>query len=183
MSSSANPSFLAPGLRPHLVATCILHLVTVLFLAACGFTPLYGTAGDKGQVTAGLTDVYIDNIPDREGQYLRNALIDRFYLTGRPDNALYSLTVAPISESSADLDITKSSDATRAQLRLATRMLLTDRATGKLLLERNLTSITSYNVLQSQFTTRVSEQNARENALDDLARQIEQQLALYFRRQ
>lgn len=166
------------------VRLCALALFVLLSLSACGFTPLYGTGGKAGApVAADLGSVYIENIPDREGQYLRNALIDRFYLSGRPDNAFYSLTVAPVQESLTDLDITKSSDATRAQLRLATVMILRDRGAGQILLERKLTSITSYNVLQSQFTTRVSESNARQNALDDLARQVEQQLALYFRRQ
>lgn len=154
-----------------------------LLLSACGFTPLYGTAspGDSA-VTASLDTVFIDNIPDREGQYLRNALIDRFYRHGQPADAPYILHVAKIDERRTDLDITKSSDATRAQLRLNTEMILTDRADGKEILRRNLTAITSYNVLQSQFTTRVSEDNARLNALDDIARQIETQLSLYFKR-
>jgi len=160
-----------------------LIFIVGLQLSACGFTPLYGKAANDPAIAAELNRVHIDNIPDREGQYLRNALIDRFYSDGRPDNSIYRLNIAPVLESLTDLDITKSSDATRAQLRLTSRMVLFERATGKVLLERNLNSITSYNILQSQFTTRVSEDNARLNALDDLARQIEQQLALYFRRE
>lgn len=161
--------------------------LALLFLCACGFTPLYGTGGNADgtrslSVQQGLDSVSIDNIPDREGQYLRNALMDRFYSAGRPDDARYRLVIESVHETKTDLDITKSSDATRAQLRMNTLMTLTDRASGQELLRRKLSAITSYNILQSQFTTRVSEQNARENALDDLARQIEQQLALYFKR-
>lgn len=162
----------------------IFSITSLLFLTACGFSPLYSnhSGTQNAAITGNFDRVFIENIPEREGQYLRNALIDRFYVSGRPDNALYRLNVSPIAETRTDLDITKSSDATRAQLRLRSKMVLTDRASGRELLSRNLVSITSYNILQSQFTTRVSEQNARENALDDLARQIEQQLALYFRR-
>lgn len=160
-----------------------MALVALLLLAGCGFTPLYGTPSvPEAAVSAGLDHIYIENIPDREGQYLRNALIDRFYTHGRPADAAYGLKIKPLRESKTDLDITKSSDATRAQLRLTTEMVLTDLGSGQELLRRKLTSITSYNVLQSQFTTRVSEENTRQNALDDLARQIEQQLALYFSR-
>jgi len=61
-------------------------------------------------------------------------------------------------------------------------MTLTNKATNEQLLKRDLTVVTSYNILNSQFTTHVSETNARENALEDLARQIETQLALYFDR-
>ena len=162
----------------------ILALLMFTGLTACGFNPMYGERGVSGQseVRAGFNSIYIDNIPDFEGQYLRNALIDRFYSNGRPDRARYRLTINPIKETKTDLDITKSSDATRAQLRLNTSMSLIDRQTNKMLLERKLVSITSYNILKSQFTTRVSEQNTRQNALDELARQIEQQLALFFKR-
>jgi LPS-assembly lipoprotein len=142
-----------------------------------------GQTGPQAAVKAAYNDIFIDNIPDREGQMLRNHLIDRLYTSGRPVYPSYTLAVGKINESLSDLDITKSSDATRSQLRLSTSMALKDNATGQALLKRDLTAITSYNVLQSQFTTRVSEQNARENAITDLARQIELQLGLYFNRE
>ncbi len=161
-----------------------ITLILMLCLSGCGFTPLYGEPSEsaKEQIGAGFDQIFIENIPDREGQYLRNALIDRFYSAGRPDAASYRLYIEPIAERKTDLDITKSSDATRAQMRLSTEMILSDRVSGRNLLRRKLVSITSYNILQSHFTTQVSEQNARRNALDDLARQVEQQLALYFKR-
>ena len=160
----------------------LLIPLSLLTLVACGFQPLYGTDAEQAGVAAQLADVSIDNIPDREGQALRNALIDRFYRHGRPASPRYALHVQPLRERLSDLDITKSSDATRGQLRLETVMTLKDAATDAPLLRRELVAITSYNILSSHFTTRVSEENARQNATDDLARQIETQLALYFRR-
>lgn len=166
--------------KTTLVAFCALILLSA---AGCGFRPLYGTAGpDAGAAATRLDAVSIGNIPNREGQYLRNALIDRFYRSGEPADPAYILTVAPVRERLTDLDITKSSDATRGQLRLETHIRLSDGPTGNPLLSRDLTAITSYNILNSRFTTRVAEDNARLNALDDLARQIEAQLALYFQR-
>jgi LPS-assembly lipoprotein len=61
-------------------------------------------------------------------------------------------------------------------------MDLVDISTGENVLSRPVKAITSYNVLGSQFTTRVSENDAREAALEDLARQIETQIALYLKR-
>lgn len=154
-------------------------------LSACGFSPVYGTLGtDKeyGQEDL-LSYVTIGSIPDREGQFLRNALIDRFYRYGRPTNPQYRLSLTPIEESVRDMDITENSDSTRGQLRLDTVMILSDAITGEKLLERRLHSITSFNILSSEFANRVSEQNTRENALNDLARQIERQLTLYFKRE
>ncbi len=153
-------------------------------LTACGFSPMHGkySAANSQTVQNDLSQIYIENIPNREGQFLRNALIDRFYQNGHPTNPAYKLDINTIEERLTDLDITKSSDATRAQLRLNTSLTLMDKQNNAVLLTRKLTATTSYNILQSQFTTRVSEQDARENALNDLAAQIERQISLYFNR-
>jgi LPS-assembly lipoprotein len=155
-----------------------------LLVSGCGFTPMYGNHAtpEGGPVETALTQVEIENIPDREGQYLRNALIDRFYRNGRPSAPRYRLSVNPVQESLIDLDITKSSDSTRGQLRLTTSMNLVDTQSGESVLTRPLQSITSYNILTSEFATRVTEDNARMNALDDLARQIELQIGLFLER-
>lgn len=163
----------------------IAILLTLGLLGGCGFTPLYGSAGsaNRHQVQSVLNNIAIENIPNREGQYLRNRLIDRFYTGGDPMAPAYTLILSPVTESKRDLDITKNANATRAELRVGTTMVLRDRASGAALLTRDLTASTSYNILASQFTTRVSEDNARLNALDALARQAEQAAVLYFERQ
>jgi LPS-assembly lipoprotein len=156
----------------------------LLSLAACGFRPVYGVNRDTPTgVEEKLAQVDIANIPDREGQYLRNQLIDRFYRDGRPVDPKYTLNAMNLTETKTDLDITKSSDTTRAQLRETIGYYLVDNTTGETVLSRSAISITSYNVLGSEFATRVTEENARTDALDDLARQIELQLNLYFKRQ
>lgn len=159
---------------------------TVLSLAACGFEPMYASGGAKGaqsdDVQGELAQVEIGNIPDRDGQYLRNALIDRFYQHGRPAQPRYKLNIRSIRETKTDLDITKSSDATRGQLRLTTAMTLVDVSTGEVVLNRALTASGSYNILGSEFANRVTEQNTRDSALNDLARQIELQVGLYLKR-
>ena len=168
-----------PATMPVLFRTLIV--IALLSMTACGFKPLYGTQSESTSYAA-MNDIYIDNIPNREGQFLRNELMDLLYSKGRPANPVYNLHVSPIEETKTNLDLTISADATRAQLRLDTTIRLTEKDTGVLLLEREMTTITSYNILQSQFTTRVSETNTRENALRDLAKQIQLQLGLYFQR-
>lgn len=158
--------------------------LSLLLVAACGFTPMYGSgAGPSGvSATQGLDKVDIALIPDESGVFLRNLLIDSFYRDGYPASPTHVLKVENLNEREYSLDITRQSEATRKQIRLTATLILTDRATGQPVLTRPLTAITSYNVLGSQFTTRVSENDAREAALADLARQIETQTALYFKR-
>jgi len=156
--------------------------LALLSLAACGFTPMYSSSTKSTSVEKGLGQVEIAMIRDQSGVYLRNMLIDNFYQDGYPGSPTHILQVGPITESALDLDITLQSEATRKQIRLNTPMTLVERDSGKVVLNRALTSVTSYNVLGSQFTTRVSENDAREAALTELARQIETQVSLYLNR-
>src|SRR5688572_4870565 len=89
----------------------------LLFLGACGFTPMYASGGN-GDAVAGLNRVEIAVIPDEEGIALRNALIDRFYADGYPTSPTHKLIIAPINELERDLDITVESEATRKQIKL-----------------------------------------------------------------
>lgn len=164
----------------YIMSIKFILILPFLLLSACGFSPMYGEK--SGSVKSGLDQVEILIIPDREGQYLRNALMDRFYHSGVPTNPAYKLNIKKINETIADFDITIESEATRRQLKLTTDMVLTDNKSGKTILTRQLEAITSHNVLESEFSTLVTEQSAREAALNDLARQIERQLALYFTR-
>lgn len=161
-----------------------LPLMLIIFLAACGFSPMYGSGKGSMGVSAieGLDTVDIALIPDQKGVALRNILIDRFYQGGYPATPAYTLKVSEILERESDLDITIESEATRKQIKLNADMVLSDHKTGQIVLSRQLYATTSYNVLGSQFTTRVSEGDAREAALADLARQIEMQVSLYFKR-
>lgn len=160
----------------------ILLFLSVLLLSACSFSPMYGSenAQNNSSTKSNLNQVEISIIPDRSGQYLRNELIDRFYTDGYPSNPRYKLSVAPIQETVSDFDITLESEATRQQIKLATSLNLIDLESGKNVLNRPVRAVTSNNILESEFSTLITEQSAREAALDDLARQIERQLALYF---
>ena len=157
--------------------------VTVLLaapLGGCGFTPLYGSNSAQNSAAQDfLSQIAIDNIPDRDGQYLRNRLIDRLHPYGPAAQSRYGLRMGAVQERKTNLDVAKSADATRAQLDISTTLTLRDLSTGREVLRRELSATTSYNILSSQFTTRVSEDNARRNALDDIARQAEQQIMLY----
>jgi LPS-assembly lipoprotein len=162
---------------------CLLAAPTLL--NACGFQPVYGKHGAAASATGKTAETHlalteIEIIPDREGQILRNALMDSFYRTGNPANPEYTLIVTPIQEQVVKLDITKTADSTRGQLRLSTQIKLINKQTGETLFQKAVLSTTSYNILASEFATRVSESSTRENAIKDLARQIETKLALYF---
>ncbi len=163
-----------------------LSLISLASLTSCGFQPLYGNyapSASNQMPQKTMERIKISNIPDRSGQFLRNRLIDLINPHGEPSNPAYMLVVSKLSEAISDLDITETADSTRAQIKIDTTIALMDPQTQKPVFSRTIRSISSYNILSSEFATRVSEQNARENALIDLARQTQTQLALFFARE
>jgi hypothetical protein len=161
--------------------TSILSAITLcVLIAGCGLTPVYSTNNNNTGAASQLRLTEISNIPEKTGVDLRNELVDRMHLDGTPYNARYKLSVQPVSESSAGLGISKDASVTRYQLRMGTNLELIDMRTKDVLLQRKVSAVTSYNVLDSHFTTLVSEREARMNGIKELAEQILIQLDLYF---
>ena len=86
-------------------------VLSLTLITGCGFSPVYGKKSLGGDaVPAALRTIEVETIPDREGQFLRNELIDRFYLSGAPINPAYKLYIEPINENRSELDITVAAD-------------------------------------------------------------------------
>lgn len=156
-------------------------LVVAVFslLSGCGFTPVYsGASGAK--VKFDLSSVSIEPIKDRIGQRLRNHLIDIINPAGRPSKAEYSLSI-DLKESKQTLAVQKTEIATRANLSFTARFGLTRRGQSDTLLNGQSTSVTSYNILSSEFATLVAERNARDRAVRELSIEIANQLAIFLR--
>lgn len=150
----------------------------VLFLTACGFSPIYGSHGDKPAVTASLGAIAIDAIPDSNGQFLRNKLMDRLYTQGRPKAPKARLSVA-LRSSEDDLGIQKDATASRSRLTLWADYTLTDND-GNVLLKRTVRSIASYNKIDAQYGMVATQRNVYERTLNEVGEQIVNALSLYY---
>ena len=148
----------------------------LLLVSACGFTPVYGTRS----TSTDLSSITVDIIPNREGQIIRNHLIDRLYKNGYPSAPRYSLNVTSVEESIVEIGIDQDDEASRAQLRQKTTMRLKNIETNKIILTRTVRATSGYNILAGQFTTYVTEDDARAQALKALSENIMTQLELYF---
>jgi len=127
-----------------------------------------------------MAQIEIASIPEKSGLDLRNELMDRLYRSGKPSNPKYRLVITPITEIKAGLGIAKDASVTRSQLRQRATFTLINLEANKTVLTRGVSAVTSYNVLDSHFTTLVSETEARKNGVIELAGQIVLQLDLYF---
>jgi LPS-assembly lipoprotein len=157
-------------------------LLALLTLAACGFEPMYGTESAQSQaISTALPDIEVSNIPDRDGQYLRNLLMDQLYRHGRPDAAPYILKFSALTKNIVDLGLQKDATATRAQIQISAHMDLIDKSTGKPVLQRDFRNVGAYNLLDDQLATLVSQQNITESTLHEMRDEAVTQLSLYFR--
>lgn len=148
-------------------------------LSGCGFRPLYGRSGDT-DLGETLSQVEIGPIPDRVGQLVRNALLDGFTPRGTRGQALYRLDVI-VTESISSLALRKSANATRADLNLNGSFRLLTQDTGESLLSGSSHAISSYNILNSEFTTLMAEKGARDRAAQQLADDIRVKVATFLK--
>ena len=153
----------------------------LLTVSGCGFHAMYGDKSDAA-TAANYSNITIDPIPDRDGQYLRNQLIDRMYLDGRPGLTPYTLKVAPVKTLTTNIGIRKDATSTRAMAEVDTTMQLIENNTGKVLLQRDVRATGGYNLLDNQFATIVSRQSVDEHMLEELADDIVTEVGLYFHR-
>lgn len=163
----------------------LLILAALLLpLSACGFKPMYGESSGVFDASDALeSGIEIANIPDREGQFLRNQLIDRLNLKGRPGDAPYILSMTPLLTELTNLGIRKDATSTRAMLQVTSTMTLTERATGKAVLVRDVRAVGGYNQLDNQFATLVSRSSVSSHMLEELADTVVTEIALHFNRE
>jgi LPS-assembly lipoprotein len=158
-----------------------LLLLGLAFLAACGFQPLYA---ERGEATAAdqLAAVRIEPMPNRSGQILYNALREGLNPLGRPASPDYVLRVK-LDESSEELALRTDETATRVNVTLTAAFVLLPIEGKTPVLEGVSRTTTAYNVLASPYATLTSSEDARARALDDIAREIRQRLAVFLTRQ
>jgi LPS-assembly lipoprotein len=150
-------------------------------LGGCGFQPLYGARDNDAEVSSSLASIRIEPLRDRVGQQMHNFLRDRLNPGGQPSAPSYRLRVG-LTESLSELAVRRDETATRANLRMDAKFFLLDENGQNALLTGRSSSTTSYDILRNPFATTVSEADARERALREVADNIRTRLAVFFAR-
>lgn len=161
----------------------LIALSLCLNLAACGFTPVYATPDTGTQVAMQdrLRDVEIGLIADRNGQYLRNALLDQ---TGAPQGPQrYFLRVHRLQQIDTGFGLRKDASNTRGDITVTAQMDLIDSQTGTVVLTRPLRARGGYNRLDNLYGTIVSEEDLLNRLLDEMADRAVTELTLFFSRE
>lgn len=155
----------------------LVVLVLAFCVAACGFRPLYSGTNTFAGGSAVHQRVWIQTIPDIAGVKLRNALIDRFYNHGSPQNPDYILKIT-LRQDIRNVVISRDDFANRVQMVISAQYTLLRRDTRETIETGTLRASSSYNILSSQYTTLVTEDEARDLAIADLADKMTQRIGV-----
>lgn len=155
----------------------------VFATSSCGFKPMYGEQGlSDATLTGARPEIFINNIPDREGQILRNLLIDQLYTNGRPINYTYEIEFTPLRIKTTEMGIKKDASATRIQVQITTDMKLVRNSYGEkeVILTRKFKSVGAHNLLYNQLASLTSREDIVRDILKEMSQEITAKLDLYF---
>lgn len=155
----------------------ILSFCLCLLLESCGFRPLYTTSGNISNV---CYPIKIKTIKDRNGQILRNQLLDLLTPEGEPEKPKYVLEI-DLVESIKAIGVNKDETTSRKEAVLTAKLKLADSKSGNIVYAHSLKSINSFEVIsQDYYSDVVAQDYAKENALQLLAEKIKLTISTYL---
>lgn len=152
--------------------------VGLLLLQACGFEPLHMRHKESPAGHTMIEGLSIDRIPDREGQILRNYLIDFLdpVHQGAPAHPRQFLEVT-LKKTKATMAIRKDGTTSRYQIILNGDVTLWDQDRKKRLITEKVRAVNSYSVGEisagAAYSTNISEKDATHKALRLMAEEIQ----------
>ena len=153
-------------------------------LGGCGWQPLYGRMNSGGGAAGGnagpeLAKVRIAPIADRVGQNLYNALRDRLNPGGPPSSPRYDLVIR-LEEHTQQLLVLEDQTATRIDLTLNASYYLYQRGTKTPVFHGQSRATTSYDLLNDEYATIQSTDDAHRRGALTLADDIATQVAVFL---
>ncbi|MGE5539746.1 MAG: LPS assembly lipoprotein LptE [Gemmatimonas sp.] len=155
-----------------------LAIALVLLLAGCGYHPLYGTRADSASADE-LASIYVGPVPNREGQILRNYLIERLSENAQPGNPTHTLQIA-LSIQATGVALSRDNTTSRTNITAIANFVLSEPATNRPVLKGVVRATSSYDVMQSDYATLVSREDAVNRTLREVSDEMRTRLAVYF---
>lgn len=155
----------------------VFALAAVSLATGCGFEPL-NRERPGANVTENLAAIRIEPIAERSGQILRNYLLDRLTPRGTPARVEYVLRVR-LHEPRQTLALRRDDVISRIAYSASVSFDLFD-GSGRRIMGGSASHSTDYEVTNSEFSTLMALQSARERVLELVGDDIRHQLAIHF---
>ena len=153
-------------------------------LAGCGFHPVYmpTESGDAGTAQREMAAVFIDNIGERSGQLLRQALQERFERGETGVARRYTLTVN-YGIGGEGIAVLTDNNVTRIRVIGDAKWYLVAQDPGRTRLAAgHAHAVDGFNILNQQyFFSDLSNEDSQKRMADAIADQIAIQVAAWFR--
>ena len=137
----------------------------VLFLSACGFSPLY----QEVTVDTGNVPVKVAPIPNQYGFAMRQIIQNKL---GDSSDFQYTLTVSAPTFSSWDQTIDDKNFATMMGITGSVGYQLTENKTHKEILNSSTSLNSSYSVVKDPYATVIAERKVKKELAEQLAEQV-----------
>jgi LPS-assembly lipoprotein len=164
------------AMRPWRAAAALALILAAL--TACGFHPLYATRQPLGYDPV-LAAVQVRPAPDRVGQILVAALREQLNPVGAQLKPRYVLNIT-LSLLPANLGIERDNTSTHGELTLIAILKLTPAGSTNIVFEQTVQRIASFDYPFDAYAATVAQNNARDIAANDLAREIAEKLEIYL---
>jgi LPS-assembly lipoprotein len=154
-------------------------------LSGCGFQPVYmpTASGNAGVAQRELAAIYVDIIPERPGQLLRQELQERFEMSGRDTAARYNLSVS-FGISGEGIAIQPDTVATRIRnIATANWTLIAQDPGHTRLTSGSAKAVDALNIFDTQyFAVDLETEAVTRRLAKEVADRITLQLAVFFRK-
>ena len=161
------------------VQSCIFCVIASIFFlsSGCGFTSIHGPGSPA--TISNLAKFKINPIPDRIGQMLRNELIQQMRHGADVETPRFYVAVSLV-ERLNELGIQKDDVATRANLILDATFRVTEDQNGQSIYIGRSRSVSSYDILTSDFATLSALRDARRRGVKTLAQNIKSRISVWL---
>jgi len=154
--------------------------IVSLLVSACGFQPLYAKrANSSGEIATTnqlLASVQVESIENREGQILRNLLLDRLNSDYESAPIKYHLT-SKISITTSGLGVQSDDTTNRNKLTVTAQFNLIGSKKNR---KFYITQISSYSETESEYPALVAKQDAINRNLREIANDAKIRISLFL---
>lgn len=155
-------------------------LIAGLVLTGCGFRPLHSVGIHGKKFTPrDLSGIRIDQLDNRNGQMVRNLLIELFSTAENVSKPRYRMSIK-IRENKEGLGLQRDDTVTRFNLRMSGSFSLIETKSKKAVLNGKARSIAAYNVVRSDYANLVAQSDARRRATRAIAEDIRNQTVIFL---
>ncbi|MEZ5757857.1 MAG: LPS assembly lipoprotein LptE [Emcibacteraceae bacterium] len=165
----------------------VFGILSLLFISACGFKPMYGQNSESGAGLAQvMANIKIDQIRNESGrqerlsQLLQNNLNERISPLSSDGSATGYILKAGYNLQEAGYGIREDETVTLQNLKLTVDFALVDVDTDQSIMDGTARAIVTYDLVRSDYSNKIARETSLERLSEEVANQIITRIGTYL---